>query len=57
MNALTDTLTDMLGGERYFPFVAGSWGVSALVLLALVLVAWRTHRVRRRRLEILEKGL
>lgn len=50
-------LTDMLGGERYFPFVAGSWGVSALVLTVLVLAVWRTHRVRRRRLETLEKGL
>ena len=44
-------LTELMGGERYFGYVAAAYGATALAFAWMVARAWWHHRARRRRLD------
>lgn len=52
---MMQTLIDLLGGERYFPYVAASYGAAALTFAWAVASTWARGRARRRRLRELER--
>ena len=47
-------LVEVLGGERYFAYVAAAYGATALTFAWGVGGTWLRHRARRRRLRELE---
>ena len=49
-------VVEILGGERYFAYVAAAYGATALTFLWAVARTWWTARARRRRLVELEGG-
>lgn len=47
-------LVEIMGGERYFLYVAASYGATALTFAWALGHTWLRHRARRRRLAELE---